>query len=184
MAFPIPGAISSPGSVSGGGPVIPTFILQLKFGRGQLVVRACYSFDQSRVSPAHQLEGNTQMATKLECINPILPVCSIRASLDYYVSVLGFEKAEWVTDDSVFALVLRDGFGIYLSEDSEKRSKAWVWIGVENVEPLYDEYRASGASIQKPPTNYSWAYEMQVEDPDGHVLRIGSEPKEGLAFND
>jgi hypothetical protein len=24
--------------------------------------------------------------------------------------------------------------------------------------------------------NRPWAYEMQVEDPDGHVLRFGSEP--------
>ena len=24
-----------------------------------------------------------------------------------------------------------------------------------------------------PPENYAWAYEMEVEDPDGHVLRFG-----------
>jgi hypothetical protein len=28
-----------------------------------------------------------------------------------------------------------------------------------------------------PPTNFPWALEMQVKDPDGNVLRIGSEPK-------
>jgi hypothetical protein len=27
------------------------------------------------------------------------------------------------------------------------------------------------------PTNYSWAVEMQIEDPDGNVLRLGSEPR-------
>ena len=27
------------------------------------------------------------------------------------------------------------------------------------------------------PTNYHWAYEMQVEDLDGNVLRFGSDPK-------
>ena len=26
------------------------------------------------------------------------------------------------------------------------------------------------------PTNFEWALEMQVADPDGNVLRIGSEP--------
>ena len=31
-------------------------------------------------------------------------------------------------------------------------------------------------------TNYSWAYEMQVEDLDGNVLRIGSEPKADRPF--
>jgi len=28
-----------------------------------------------------------------------------------------------------------------------------------------------------PPQNYSWAYEFRVEDPDGNVLRVGSEPR-------
>ncbi|NLF03184.1 MAG: hypothetical protein GX601_19645 [Anaerolineales bacterium] len=31
---------------------------------------------------------------------------------------------------------------------------------------------------------YSWAYEMRVEDPDGHVRRFGSDPKPGLLFAD
>jgi predicted lactoylglutathione lyase len=120
---------------------------------------------------------------KLECINPILVVRDITVSLNYYVKVLGFAKADWVADNSRFALVLRDGFGIYLSEDPQARSHAQVWIGAEDIEPLYHEYVASGATIREPPTNYSWAYEMMVEDPDGHLLRIGSDPKEGVPFN-
>ena len=124
------------------------------------------------------------MTTKLECINPILLVKDIKASLDYYVHALGFEPAEWVTESSTFALVLRDGFGIYLAEERETTSKSYVWIGAEDIEPIYEELKASGANIQRVPVNYSWAYEMRVEDLDGHVLRIGSEPKEELPFND
>jgi predicted lactoylglutathione lyase len=124
------------------------------------------------------------MTTKLECINPILLVSDMNASLNYYEKVLGFKRADWVTDDSPFALVLRDGFGIYLSEDSEKHQRTWVWVGAEDIEPIYEEYKASGAKIRQAPTNYSWAYEMTVEDPDGHVLRIGSEPREDVPFND
>jgi predicted lactoylglutathione lyase len=124
------------------------------------------------------------MTAKLECINPILPVGDMNASLNYYEKVLGFKRADWVTDDSTFALVLRDGLGIYLSEESGEHHRARVWIGAENIEPIHEEYRASGAKIREAPTNYSWAYEMAVEDPDGHVLRIGSEPREGVPFND
>jgi predicted lactoylglutathione lyase len=130
------------------------------------------------------LERKEQMTTKLECINPVLPVRDMKTSLNYYVNTLGFTKADWVTDDSTFALVLRDGLGIYLSEETEEHSRAFVWIGAENIEPLYEEYKASGATIREAPTNYSWAYHMEVEDPDGHVLRIGSEPKDGVPFND
>jgi hypothetical protein len=35
-----------------------------------------------------------------------------------------------------------------------------------------------GVKIKLPPTNFSWAYEMQVEDPDGHILRFGTDPKD------
>ncbi len=124
------------------------------------------------------------MSTKLECLNPILIVRDIKASLDYYVRVLAFTKADWVTEEAKFAMVLRDGFGIYLSENGTAPSKTYVWIGAEDIVPLHAEFTAKGARIKKPPTNYSWAYEMAVEDPDGHILRIGSEPKEGLPFND
>jgi uncharacterized glyoxalase superfamily protein PhnB len=53
-----------------------------------------------------------------------------------------------------------------------------VWIGVSDVESLYEEYKATGALIQHPPEAFPWACEMKVEDPDGHILRFGSEPKE------
>jgi catechol 2,3-dioxygenase-like lactoylglutathione lyase family enzyme len=84
------------------------------------------------------------MTAKLECINPILLVSDMNASLNYYEKVLGFKRADWVMDDSPFALVLRDGFGIYLSEDSEKHQRTWVWVGAEDIEPIYEEYKASG----------------------------------------
>ncbi len=49
---------------------------------------------------------------------------------------------------------------------------------MEDADALFDEYRASGAKIRHPPTNYDWAYEMQVEDPDGNILRMGSDQKQ------
>lgn len=55
--------------------------------------------------------------------------------------------------------------------------KAWAWIGVDDAERLYQEYNTNGAKIRLPPTNYSWALEMQVEDLDGNVLRLGSDPR-------
>jgi len=41
------------------------------------------------------------------------------------------------------------------------------------------EYQRTGAKIRNPPNNFPWALEMQVEDLDGNVLRMGSEPKPG-----
>ena len=48
---------------------------------------------------------------------------------------------------------------------------------MEDVEKLHEEYQLRGVAIRLPPTNFPWALEMQIEDPDGNVLRIGSEPR-------
>ena len=114
--------------------------------------------------------------TKFECADPILSVKDMARSIRYYVDVLGFSNADWGGDD--FTCVTRDNAGIYLSEGDQGQPATWVWIGVEDVEALYDEYKAKGATILHPPENYAWALEMKAGDPDGHVLRFGSEPKE------
>ncbi len=53
----------------------------------------------------------------------------------------------------------------------------WVWIGVADLDALFDEYKRKGENVRHPPTNYQWACEMQIEDPDGNVLRLGSESR-------
>ncbi|SPE40289.1 Putative lactoylglutathione lyase (fragment) [Candidatus Sulfopaludibacter sp. SbA3] len=53
---------------------------------------------------------------------------------------------------------------------------------MSDAEGLAAEFRDRGAKIRHPPTNYPWAYEMQVEDPDGNVLRFGSDSKKDEAF--
>jgi len=34
------------------------------------------------------------------------------------------------------------------------------------------------------PTNFSWAYELRLEDPDGHILRFGTDPDSTKPFAD
>jgi predicted enzyme related to lactoylglutathione lyase len=65
--------------------------------------------------------------------------------------------------------------GIYLCRGGQGQGRAWLWIGVEDVEKLHEEYEARGVAIRMPPTNYPWALEMHVEDPDGNVIRFGSD---------
>jgi hypothetical protein len=47
---------------------------------------------------------------------------------------------------------------------------------------LHQEFAGAGATIRLPPTNYWWALEFHVEDPDGHVIRLGSAPRSGEPF--
>jgi uncharacterized glyoxalase superfamily protein PhnB len=113
--------------------------------------------------------------TAVECVIPILRVRSLAVSVEHYVSVLGF-TVDW-QEPGAMASVSRDGHAIMLCEGAQGNPGTWVWIGVEDVERLHEEYRAKRANIRMPPTDHPWAYEMRVEDPDGHVLRFGSEPR-------
>jgi predicted enzyme related to lactoylglutathione lyase len=106
---------------------------------------------------------------------PILRVESMEASLRFYVDLFGFRNAEWGSHD--FTCVSRDDAVIYLCRGDQGRGGAWVWVGVEDAEKLHEELKACGVAIRMPPTYHSWAVEIQVEDPDGNVLRFGSEPK-------
>lgn len=125
--------------------------------------------------------SETSNAVNFEGVNPILRVQSLSSSLDYYVQKLGF-KIDWQTP--WFASVSRGRCHIFLSEGDQGNPGSWVWIGVEDAEALFNEYQLKGAKLRHPPTNYSWAYEMQVEDLDGNVLRLGSEPKDGQPFGE
>jgi catechol 2,3-dioxygenase-like lactoylglutathione lyase family enzyme len=117
--------------------------------------------------------------TAVECIIPILGVKDLQASISFYVDVLGF-KVDWNT--ATMASVSRDGRAIMLCEGDQGQPGTWIWIGVEDIEPLFEELVAKDVTIRQRPTNYRFAYEMRIEDPDGHVLRFGSEPKRDRPF--
>jgi predicted enzyme related to lactoylglutathione lyase len=109
-----------------------------------------------------------------EGVTPILRVLDVYASIDYYVRVLGF-VVDWQAP--YFVSVSRGKCHIFLCQGDQGQLGGWVWVGVEDADALLREYRVAGAKIRHAPTNYPWAYEMQVEDLDGNVLRLGSESK-------
>ena len=119
---------------------------------------------------------------EFEGVSPILRVANLAASLTYYVDVLGF-KIDW-HDPGVIASVSRGRVAIFLCEGDQGHPGAWVWIGVSDVDALHTDIQQLGAIIRLPPTNYPWALEMHVEDPDGNVLRFGSESRENEPFGE
>jgi catechol 2,3-dioxygenase-like lactoylglutathione lyase family enzyme len=107
---------------------------------------------------------------------PVFRVKDVSASIAYYVDSLGF-KLQWRANDG-FACVARGECSIFLTDDNQSQPRMWIWIGVPDVRALHSQYVTSGAKIRNPPNNFLWALEMQVEDLDGNVLRIGSDPEE------
>src|SRR5687768_16965255 len=93
--------------------------------------------------------------TRFEHAHPILYVTDMAFSRRYYVDVLGFTEADWGGDD--FTLMSRDGASVYLSQGDQGHPGTWVWVGVESVPALYEEYTASGALIQGEPALRPWA---------------------------
>jgi uncharacterized glyoxalase superfamily protein PhnB len=72
--------------------------------------------------------------------------------------------------------VQRDDVRIFLCQGEQGAPGTWIWIGVHDVDALYDEYRQRGVTIREAPENYPWGQrEMNVEDLDGHRLRLSSD---------
>ena len=120
------------------------------------------------------MENQDRTQVHLEGSQPILRVEDMNASVHFYVDILGFQNVSWARDE--FTSVSRGRASIYLCKGDQGRGGAWVWIGVDDAQKLYEEYKTRGVKIRMPPTNFSWALEFQIEDPDGNVLRLGSEP--------
>jgi predicted lactoylglutathione lyase len=114
----------------------------------------------------------------IENVTPILRVEDLEASRRYYIQTLGF-SLDWDADGMIS--VSRDGKSVMLCEGEQGVPGVWLWIGVDDADAFFAEFSARGAQIRSPPQNFSWAYEFEVEDPDGHVFRVGSEPKPGPA---
>lgn len=116
---------------------------------------------------------------------PILRVSDLDASLAWYTGILGF-TLDWRDDDgNSFASVTRDRCNLFLASGDQGHPGSWMWIGVSDVDVLHQELLAKGARVRQAPVNFPWgSREMQLEDPDGNVLRLGSENKPGEPFGD
>lgn len=111
----------------------------------------------------------------IEGIVPILRVRALPDSLDHYVRVLGF-RIDW--QGPFVGSVSRDGHAIMLCQGGQGNPGTWMWIGVRDVDALLAELETRGATIRMRPRNFPWAYEMHVEDADGHVLRFGCDTRD------
>jgi catechol 2,3-dioxygenase-like lactoylglutathione lyase family enzyme len=119
----------------------------------------------------------------IENVSVILCVKDMTESVAFYVDILGFRNADW--GDKNFTSINRDKTGLYLSQGGQGQFGTWVWIGFDgNIFELYESLKQKGVTIKMPPTNFSWAYEFQIEDPNGHVLRLGTDPDQTKPFVD
>jgi len=126
--------------------------------------------------------GN-QKSFRLECVNPILNVKDIAVSKQFYIDILGFKEADWGNDN--FTSINRDNTGIYLCKNGQGQPGTLLWVGFDgDIFSLFKELQSKGVTILQPPVRYSWAIEMHIADPDGHVLRLGTDADNDQPFAD
>lgn len=115
-----------------------------------------------------------QSVNRFEAAVPILSVKDVPAAIAYYVDKLGFEK-EWAWGaPPTFGCVFRDSVRIFMCKDAQGSPGTWICISVRDVDALHADYQRRGAIIRQAPTNFPWGMrEMNVEDLDGHRLRLG-----------
>lgn len=163
----------------------------LKDSRGLSSLGAASSKTEGRILESLIAAGadpTEHSPNRFESAVPVLNVASVPASIDYYVEKLGFQKDwDWGSPPH-FGCVSRDEVRIFLCHDAQGARGMWISIFVEDVDTLYEDYRLRGATIRQAPTNFPWGLrEMNVEDPDGHRLRLGSDatgPAEGVPLNE
>jgi uncharacterized glyoxalase superfamily protein PhnB/GNAT superfamily N-acetyltransferase len=117
---------------------------------------------------------NNIIAMKFHHITPILYSGNIAGSIRYYTEVLGFENSWNWGDPPTFGGVSKNGTEIFFCENGQGNPGTWLSVFVDNVDELYQNIKAKGATILSVPKTMEWGVrEMLVEDPYGHKIRFG-----------
>lgn len=116
---------------------------------------------------------------------PVIATSDIRATVDYYSRVLGFNEHFVFGDPPVYAGVERDGVLLYLAHDprmvellksGDLHPDIFLWV--QDVDTAFAEHRAGGATIIEEISDRAWdARQYVLEDPNGYRLKI-AEPIE------
>jgi len=109
-------------------------------------------------------------------IAPVLQVADVRAALDYYRRVLGFEEGFVWGDPPQYGMVGRDHQAeVHFTLKTPVRDHSILYISVPDADAYHAEVAARGAKVLNPPADQPYRMrEFAVEDPDGHRLFIGS----------
>lgn len=110
----------------------------------------------------------------------VLAVKNLAIETDYYLNKLGFDR-----DFSVpgweflsfgdFKVMLGECSDAMLAADTGDHSY-FAHVLVENIDEVYEEFKANGAEFNSEPKNKPWGLrEFGVVTPDGHRITFGQE---------
>ena len=117
---------------------------------------------------------------KLYNLRPILWVNDIRATIDWYVSTLGFEETNYV-EEWHWGQIMKDEIRIMFGKPDElaiqgkPRFTGTLYFNVDDVESVWQKFKDSSA-VYYP--LQSFEYEMKefaIKDPNGYTLQFGQD---------
>jgi catechol 2,3-dioxygenase-like lactoylglutathione lyase family enzyme len=116
---------------------------------------------------------------------PVLHVSSSGAAEEFYCKKLGFQvefvyRIEKNNPDPGYIGLKRDGAWLHISSfPGDGVSGGVVYLLVDNVDVLYEEFIQKKVPIDLKPTNQIWKNrEMYVKDLDGNSIRFIQESTE------
>ena len=113
---------------------------------------------------------------------PFLLAPDVRAALEHYREVLGFETHHYEHAPEDNGTATRDGCTIFFNRGPAATPNSVlappdlfdVYLWTDDVQGLFDEFTASGADVLHEPTDQAWGMrEIRVRDPNGYVLGFG-----------
>jgi catechol 2,3-dioxygenase-like lactoylglutathione lyase family enzyme len=112
----------------------------------------------------------------------MIPVSDWKASLDWYVTHLGF-SVEFEAPDGgpagagVGALQDDAGLTVFLEQVKPPilSGQANYALQIDSVDGAYERLTAAGARFVAPPGQQFWGYGAVLADPDGHLLNLWDE---------
>lgn len=116
-----------------------------------------------------------------EGVRLILAVQDLRASTDFYMGVLGLAR-DFGDESDGWSWLSRGDFRVGLGECKDALpagdlgDHSYVaYVNVDDIDGLYAEFAARGASIRSTPETKPWGMrEFALQTPDGHRMTFGS----------
>jgi hypothetical protein len=127
-----------------------------------------------------KISGQREVTTRSRRANrelrrfcPIFPVRDLRAALDHYAA-LGFRTEPYAGGD-FYGFANREGVGLHLHESTHYGDRAAAYLYVRDADALYAEWSTAGGRTEGVHTTDYGMREGSHTDPDGNVIRFGSD---------
>lgn len=109
-----------------------------------------------------------------EGLTPVLYVRDFEEAMTYYTERLLFERLWDWGDPPDFGAVRLGKVEIFFCQGGQGQPGTWLSIFLKDVDEYFERIQKLGAEVILEPKNLPWGMrEMQVRDPNRHIIRFG-----------